>query len=146
MMGEQLDPLVIEAAKLIIQHQFGSPSILQRHLELGYMKAGKIMNQLEQIGIIGKWNGIYPREILVSNEAELDTFLTFKGLINSKQDNNWDVSNVLGTLNDALSFIQDANDEYETYYSSTDNKVKNVEQLAIDLSTLIENFRTKTNI
>ena len=51
-----------------------------------------------------------------------------------------DVSGSLIILNEALAFIQQANDEYRTYYSSIDGKVKQVDELANDLANVIENY------
>jgi len=56
------------------------------------------------------------------------------------------VSDSLSVLNEALSFIQQANDEYKTYYSRIDGKVKNVNELANNLAKVIENYRMEEGL
>jgi S-DNA-T family DNA segregation ATPase FtsK/SpoIIIE len=64
-----------EAARLIVKHQHGSTSLIQRRLKLGYNRAGRIMDQMEKAGIVGPANGSKPREVLVKSEAELERYL-----------------------------------------------------------------------
>ena len=59
------DELFLEAAKLIIRHQQGSASLLQRRLRVGYARAGRIIDELEDAGIIGPYDGSKAREVLV---------------------------------------------------------------------------------
>ncbi|MBC6992984.1 DNA translocase FtsK 4TM domain-containing protein [Neolewinella lacunae] len=70
-----LDDMLEDAAKLIIQQQHGSTSMVQRRLKLGYNRAGRIMDQLEQLGIVGPAVGSKPREVLVYDEQELIRFI-----------------------------------------------------------------------
>ena len=72
--GER-DPLFSEAAKIIVQHQQGSTSLLQRRLKLGYNRAGRLMDQMEAAGIVGPNAGSKAREVLFSDIAELERFL-----------------------------------------------------------------------
>ncbi|MBL7926445.1 MAG: DNA translocase FtsK 4TM domain-containing protein [Bacteroidia bacterium] len=65
------DALFEEAAKIIVQHQQGSASLLQRRLKLGYNRAGRLVDQLEAAGIIGAFEGSKAREVKVKTEAEL---------------------------------------------------------------------------
>ncbi len=65
------DPLFEDAAKLIVQNQVGSTSLLQRRMKLGYNRAGRLMDQLEQAGIVGKNQGSKAREVLINTEAQL---------------------------------------------------------------------------
>lgn len=65
------DALFEEAAKIIVQHQQGSASLLQRRLKLGYNRAGRLVDQLEAAGIIGPFEGSKPREVKVKTESEL---------------------------------------------------------------------------
>ena len=58
------DPLFEEAARLIVESNNASTAILQRHFSIGYNRAGKIMDQLEEAGIVGPINGGKPREML----------------------------------------------------------------------------------
>ncbi len=66
-----LDPMFEEAAKLIVGSQQGSTSSIQRRLQLGYNRAGRIMDQLESLGIVGESNGSKPRQVLFTSEMEL---------------------------------------------------------------------------
>ncbi len=72
--GER-DPLFAEAAKIIVQHQQGSTSLIQRRLKLGYNRAGRLMDQMEAAGIVGPNVGSKAREVLFSDIAELERFL-----------------------------------------------------------------------
>jgi S-DNA-T family DNA segregation ATPase FtsK/SpoIIIE len=65
------DPLVEEAARLIVQNQVGSTSLLQRRMKLGYNRAGRLMDQLESAGIVGPNLGSKAREVLMKTEADL---------------------------------------------------------------------------
>ncbi|RYZ23542.1 MAG: DNA translocase FtsK [Chitinophagaceae bacterium] len=65
------DPLFEDAAKLIVQNQLGSTSLLQRRMKLGYNRAGRLMDQLERAGIVGPNVGSKAREVLFKTETEL---------------------------------------------------------------------------
>ncbi len=69
------DELFEEAARLIVQHQQGSTSLIQRKLKLGYNRAGRIIDQLEAAKIVGPFEGSKAREVLVANEMALEQFL-----------------------------------------------------------------------
>ncbi len=66
-----LDDQFEDAAQLVVQNQLGSTSMIQRRMKLGYNRAGRIMDQLETLGIVGPADGSKPREVLVFNEMEL---------------------------------------------------------------------------
>ncbi len=68
----RLDPLFEEAARLLIYHQQGSTSLIQRKFSIGYNRAGRIMDQLERAGIVGPSNGSKAREVLCMDENDLD--------------------------------------------------------------------------
>ncbi len=70
-----LDPMFKDAAQVIVTHQQGSVSLLQRRLKLGYARAARIVDQLEQAGIVGQADGSKAREVLVETEEELETIL-----------------------------------------------------------------------
>ncbi len=70
-----VDPEFDEAARVIVRHQQGSVSLLQRRLSLGYARAARIVDQLEQAGIVGASMGSKAREVLVENEEQLETIL-----------------------------------------------------------------------
>jgi len=59
------DELVPEAARLVVMHAQGSTSLLQRRLKVGYSRAGRLMDQLEQLGVVGPFNGSKARDVLV---------------------------------------------------------------------------------
>lgn len=69
------DALFEEAARIIVQHQQGSASLLQRRLKLGYNRAGRLIDQLESAGIIGPFEGSKARQVLVTDEVSLEQFL-----------------------------------------------------------------------
>lgn len=69
------DDMFEECARLVVVHQQGSTSLLQRRLKLGYNRAGRIMDQLEKMGIVGPSQGSKPREVYFADEYELDVFL-----------------------------------------------------------------------
>ncbi len=59
------DPLFEDAARFIVMDSIASTSSLQRHYEIGYNRANRIMDQLELAGIVGSYRGYKPREVLV---------------------------------------------------------------------------------
>ena len=63
------DPLIWEAARIIVDSQLGSTSSLQRALSVGYARAGRIMDMLEAKGVVGPANGSKPREVLIDKDA-----------------------------------------------------------------------------
>ncbi|MDI6402149.1 DNA translocase FtsK, partial [Balneolaceae bacterium ANBcel3] len=69
------DDLFEDAARLLVLHQQGSVSLLQRKLKLGYNRAGRLIDQLFAAGIVGPYQGSTAREVLVENEDELETLL-----------------------------------------------------------------------
>lgn len=78
--GETLDPMFEEAARLIVVHQQGSTSLIQRKFSIGYNRAGRLMDQLERAGIVGPTRGSKPREVLCKDEIDLDQRLeTIRG-------------------------------------------------------------------
>ena len=64
-----------DAARLVVASQFGSTSLLQRKLQLGYNRAGRIIDQLEAAGIVGPSNGSKPRDVLIHDEVTLEELL-----------------------------------------------------------------------
>ncbi len=71
----ELDELFEDAAKLIVNTQHGSTSLIQRKLQLGYNRALRIMDQMEQLGIVGPAQGGKPREVLIYSSEKLDDIL-----------------------------------------------------------------------
>ncbi|GAB3648169.1 DNA translocase FtsK [Echinicola sediminis] len=70
------DPLFEDAARLIVIHQQGSTSLIQRKLKLGYNRAGRIIDQLEAAGVVGPFEGSKAREVLVQDEVSLEQLLS----------------------------------------------------------------------
>jgi len=69
------DPLFEDAARLIVQSQMGSTSLIQRRMKLGYNRAGRLMDQLEAAGIVGPNQGSKAREVRFKTDTELEMFL-----------------------------------------------------------------------
>ncbi len=72
---EDRDSMFEEAARIIVLHQQGSASLLQRKLKLGYNRAGRIIDQLEAAGLIGSFEGSKARKVLIADEVSLEQFL-----------------------------------------------------------------------
>ncbi len=73
--GDERDPLFEDAARIVVQTQQGSTSMIQRKLKLGYNRAGRIIDQLEAAGIVGPFSGSKSREVKVANEFALEQIL-----------------------------------------------------------------------
>lgn len=67
--GDEYDPLVWEAAQIVVDSQLGSTSGLQRRLKVGYARAGRIMDMLEAKGVVGPPEGSKPREVLLDKDG-----------------------------------------------------------------------------
>jgi S-DNA-T family DNA segregation ATPase FtsK/SpoIIIE len=72
------DPLMWEAAEIVVSTQIGSTSTLQRRLKVGYARAGRIMDMLEEHGIVGPPNGSKPREVLIDDPLDLETLRAYE--------------------------------------------------------------------
>ncbi|MGZ5246787.1 MAG: DNA translocase FtsK 4TM domain-containing protein [Flavitalea sp.] len=77
-MGDR-DSLFEDAARIIVQNQVGSTSLLQRRMKLGYNRAGRLMDQLEAAGIVGQNQGSKAREVLIKTEMDLEQHLQMLG-------------------------------------------------------------------
>ncbi|MBS1912617.1 MAG: DNA translocase FtsK [Bacteroidetes bacterium] len=73
--GGERDDLFDEAARLVVRHQQGSVSLIQRRLKVGYSRAARIVDELEMAGIVGPFDGSKARAVLLESEAELEAFL-----------------------------------------------------------------------
>jgi S-DNA-T family DNA segregation ATPase FtsK/SpoIIIE len=69
------DPMFDDAARMVVMHQQGSTSLIQRKLKLGYNRAGRIMDQLEAAGVVGPFEGSKARQVLITDEYALEQFL-----------------------------------------------------------------------
>lgn len=72
-----LDPMFGDVAKFVVNNQSGSTSMIQRNFSIGYNRAGKIMDQLEKMGVVGAQVGSKPREVIIKDP------LTLEGLLNT---------------------------------------------------------------
>jgi S-DNA-T family DNA segregation ATPase FtsK/SpoIIIE len=72
---DHLDPLFEEAARLVVMHQQGSTSLIQRKLKLGYNRAGRIIDHLEAQGIVGPFDGSKARDVLCGDADQLESHL-----------------------------------------------------------------------
>ena len=70
------DALFEDAARLIVMHQQGSTSLIQRKMKLGYNRAGRLIDQLEVAGIVGSFEGSKAREVLIPDEHSLEQLLS----------------------------------------------------------------------
>ena len=68
----RLDPMFEDAARLVVIHQQGSTSLIQRKFSIGYNRAGRIMDQLEKAGIVGPTQGSKARDVLCMDETDLE--------------------------------------------------------------------------
>ena len=70
--SDKLDPLFADAARVVVLAQHGSTSLIQRKFNVGFNRAGRIMDQLCQTGIVGEQEGSKPRQVLCADEADLE--------------------------------------------------------------------------
>ncbi len=70
-----LDPMFADVAKFVVNNQSGSTSMIQRNYSIGYNRAGKIMDQLERMGVVGPQVGAKPREVLIKDPMTLESLL-----------------------------------------------------------------------
>ena len=73
--GSDSDNMLIQVAHFIVQNQQGSTSAIQRNFRLGYNRAGRIMDKLEKMGIVGRQDGSKPREVIVTDSRHLEDIL-----------------------------------------------------------------------
>jgi S-DNA-T family DNA segregation ATPase FtsK/SpoIIIE len=73
--SDERDELFEEAARMIVRYQQGSVSLLQRKLKVGYARAARIVDELEEAGVVGPFDGSKAREVLVENEEDLENYI-----------------------------------------------------------------------
>ncbi|NNC84402.1 MAG: DNA translocase FtsK [Flavobacteriales bacterium] len=81
------DELFEDAARVIVSHQQGSTSLIQRKLKLGYNRAGRLIDQLEAAGIVGPFKGSKAREVLIPDEYTLEQFLNSEASVDQNLEN-----------------------------------------------------------
>ncbi|MDP1624093.1 MAG: DNA translocase FtsK 4TM domain-containing protein [Bacteroidales bacterium] len=77
--ANEKDEFFGEAARLVVEHQHGSTSLIQRKLKLGYNRAGRIIDQLESAGIVGPFEGSKAREVRYKDITSLEEYLSILG-------------------------------------------------------------------
>lgn len=77
--ANEKDEFFAEAARIVVQHQHGSTSLIQRKLKLGYNRAGRIIDQLESAGIVGPFEGSKAREVRYKDLTSLEEYLNILG-------------------------------------------------------------------
>lgn len=77
---DEIDELFTAAAKVVILHQQGSVSLLQRKLKIGYNRAGRIIDQLFNAGVVGAYQGSSARDVLIETEEELEEIIDELGI------------------------------------------------------------------
>ena len=77
--ANEKDEFFGEAARLVVQHQHGSTSLIQRKLKLGYNRAGRIIDQLEGAGIVGPFEGSKARDVRYKDLSSLEEYLSILG-------------------------------------------------------------------
>ncbi|MEX0593555.1 MAG: DNA translocase FtsK [Balneolaceae bacterium] len=77
---DEIDELFTAAAKVVILHQQGSVSLLQRKLKIGYNRAGRIIDQLFNAGIVGAYQGSSARDVLIDTEEQLEEIINELGI------------------------------------------------------------------
>jgi len=70
------DEMFEDAARLVVQYQQGSTSLLQRKFSIGYNRAGRIIDQLEATGVVGPFEGSKARQVLIQDENSLEQLLS----------------------------------------------------------------------
>ena len=73
--ADDRDALFEDAARIVVQHQQGSTSLIQRRLKVGYNRAGRLIDQLEAANIVGPFEGSKARAVILPDEYALEQFL-----------------------------------------------------------------------
>jgi len=119
------DQLFEEAARLVVMHQQGSTSLIQRKLKLGYNRAGRLMDQLEAAGVVGPFEGSKAREVLFSDEYALEQFLEAFPKDNNQDHTHPIASNSLKSdLNKSIEtdIYKFKNDEFKSNTANSNSK------------------------
>ena len=109
------DPLFIDAAKIIVSEQNASTSLLQRRLKLGFNRAGRVMDQLEETGIVGSTNNTSTREVLIKGNVALNNILKGLGLnpSNSIYDTTENQQEIPQSESESSSFSKEDNTSHK---------------------------------
>ena len=66
------DPMIMEAVQCVVEAGQASTSLLQRRLRLGYARAGRLIDEMEQMGVVGPHEGSKPRQVLITHQQWLE--------------------------------------------------------------------------
>ena len=122
--SNESDPLFEEAAKLIIQTQMGSTSLIQRRMKLSYNRAGRLMDQLESAGLVGPSQGSKPREVFYKTEAELNKIFQLMMQPSSKNSDT-PIQAATKKFPISLDYLNDDIDKVNSFKDSTSIIYKN---------------------
>lgn len=120
------DPLIEDAALLLIQTGTGATSTIQRQFSVGYNRAGRIMDQLEKIGVVGPARGSSPRELLIHNSDEW-LILKSRLLVKLAKQQTWKEENTgtsisYGLTEDQFNLIKSASDNLCAFVTKVGRK------------------------
>ena len=122
--SNESDPLFEEAAKLIIQTQMGSTSLIQRRMKLSYNRAGRLMDQLESAGLVGPSQGSKPREVFYKTEAELNKIFQLM-MQSSSKNSDTPIQAATKKFPISLDYLNDDIDKVNSFKDSTSIIYKN---------------------
>jgi len=124
------DELLPEAAKLVVEAQTGSTSILQRKLTLGYNRAGRIIDQLEQLQIVGPFLGSEPRKVQIKSKDELEKYLQliYGSFKTYYHENKPEIDALVRQLENAAEIETSRQKESERIKEIENQKLKLIEQ------------------
>lgn len=128
------DDLFEEAARLVINTQNGSTSLLQRKLKIGYNRAGRIINELEVAGILGPFDGSNPREVMCSDE--IINALLAKNNSKDRVQTNKEINSEQG-----LFFLVKEENKKHKEISDIISKLERINQNQIDLSETLATLK-----
>ena len=83
--GGSSDPMMAEAIKCVVEAGQASTSLLQRRLRLGYARAGRLVDEMEQMGIVGPHEGSKPRQVLITYQQWLEMSMQKNDEANSQE-------------------------------------------------------------
>ena len=136
-----LDPLLKEAATIVVQHQSGSASLIQRQLKLGYNRAGRIIDQLEDLGIVEPFFGSQSRKVLCTDVSILNKYM--EELVNCEYLNEQSVQQIQEKVNWNNSRNSKSNIE-DNGTADALNANEQVDNVLMDLESELEKIFNET--
>jgi hypothetical protein len=110
------DELIVDAAKLVVMCKSGSVSLLKRELWLGYNRAGRIMNELQELNIVSELQGSDPRKVLIENQEQLRVHLVEKGIDPDNLIGSWEKPKAKSTKQPVEVFMVSESNEVSDYW------------------------------